>query len=57
MELSLLCGVKIVMCLYDNQDKFILYNSDKTVPDFMLDLLSNRTMNEELYTDKDVWLP
>jgi hypothetical protein len=54
MELSLLCDIKILMCLYDNNDRLLVYKTDEETNQLIAEKITSKDVFKENYTDADV---
>jgi hypothetical protein len=54
MELSVLCNVKVMMCVIDRNNKMLVYNTDKVTPFTMLEHFNNKFIEKEYCTNEQV---
>jgi hypothetical protein len=54
MELSVLCNVKVLMCVIDRNSKMMIYNTDKLTPFTMLEHFNNKFVEKEYCTNEHV---
>jgi hypothetical protein len=54
MELSLLCEVKVLLCVVDKNEKLVVYCSDGMTSDIMQNSLCNDHIQKEYLTNDDV---
>jgi hypothetical protein len=54
MELSLLCEVKVLLCIVDKNDKLVVYSSDGVTTSLMKNALNNENIQKEYLTNSDV---
>jgi hypothetical protein len=54
MELSLLCEVKVMLCVMDKNDKMIVYASDEETALTMQSYMMNESVQKEFLMNPDV---
>jgi hypothetical protein len=55
MEISLLCGAQVLLCVVDKKDKSILYMSDNSKPeDFIEKYVESNIRNKTYLANDDV---
>jgi hypothetical protein len=54
MELSLLCDVKVFLCIVDKNHKKMIFSSDSKTEEFVNKNLKTPLEYNELFTHKDV---
>jgi hypothetical protein len=54
MELSLLCEVKVLLCVVDKHEKAMIFSSENNVSNFLQGFLTNINETKDLYTHEDV---
>jgi len=56
MELSLLCDVKVFLCIVDKNDKTMIFSSEKNIQDLVNTFIVPFHNSRELFTHDDVIL-
>lgn len=56
MELSLLCEVKVFLCIVDKNEKMMVFSSEKDINDFKTTYIDQISTARELFTHDDVKL-
>jgi hypothetical protein len=54
MELSILCGTRVVLGVYDPNDKLTFYSSDGNTLSLFQNLMKNKNVEKEVISDADV---
>lgn len=54
MELSLLCDIKVLLCVYDKNDKMLIYTSDDNTTSNIFQNFTDNKVIKENFDDKDV---
>ncbi len=54
MELSILCGTKVVLGVYESNDKITVYSTDGNTFNLFNNVLKNKNFVKEVVTDIDV---
>jgi len=54
MELSLLCGIKILLTIVDKNNKVMIFSSDQDVRSFTEENLTRPEEAKELFSNEDV---
>jgi hypothetical protein len=54
MELSLLCDVKLFLCIVDKNDKVMIFSSEKIVKSFIDNYIVSYDKAREVFTHSDV---
>ena len=54
MELSLLCEVKVMLCVMDKNDRMIVYASDEDTANTMQSFILNDSVQKEFLSNSDV---
>ena len=54
MELSLLCDVKVLMCIVDKNDKTTIYSSDPNLKKFVASYLLKHSLARDILFNNDV---
>ena len=54
MELSLLCGIKILLTIVDKNNKVMIFSSDQDVRSFTEENLKRPEEANELFSNEDV---
>ena len=54
MELSLLCDVKVFLCIVDKNDKAMIFSSEKNIQDLVNTFIVPFDKSRELFTHDDV---
>lgn len=55
MELSLLCGIKVLLTVVDKNNKIMIFSSDKNIKSFVDQNLKRPERAKELFSNDDVW--
>jgi hypothetical protein len=56
MELSILCGNKVMLCVFDKSDKLTYYTTDGDTLEVFQNTLNDKNVEKEFITDSDVKL-
>jgi hypothetical protein len=54
MELSLLCGIKVLLTVVDKNNKIMIFSSDKNIKSFVDQNLKRPERAKELFSNDDV---
>ena len=54
MELSLLCGIKILLTVVDRNNKVMIFSSDQDIQSFVEQYLMKPESAKELFSNEDV---
>jgi hypothetical protein len=57
MELSLLCGINILLTIVDKNNKIMIFSSDKDIKSFVDQNLKRPEKAKELFSNADVFIP